>query len=410
MLKPRSSSRISVLFVAVLASACVCVRAQGERHEVVRRSAAHAVARVPFELNGNEIFLQLRVNGSKLLWFGLDTGAYSSVVNATMAQSLGLKLGAGGVATGAGGQVQSTSVPDVTFDINGALLKDLNINAMSLTPIENSMGRRMDGILGSEFFRRFVVEIDFEKMLISVYEPAGFNYRGGGEMLALSFYDNHPYVRARVELPGLEAVEGEFVVDAGSNFPLILLPSFIEENRLRPSLPPTLKTFGRGVGGEIAMPVGRAGRLQIGGITIERPVTAFPQSGTFGRAGKAGNIGSAVLRHFKVTFDYSRSRMILEPNGRFAEAYEYDMSGLQLITEGPAFNVFHVNRVLPNSPAEEAGIKQGDEIISFDGHHVNEFHLAALREMLRKPDRRYALQVRRGAENLSVTLKTRRMV
>jgi hypothetical protein len=411
MMKPPNHSRGSIVFVnLVLAVACTCVFAQDERRTYVHRTPVRAVTRIPFELNGNEIFLQLRVNGSKPLWFGLDTGAYASVINTTTAQSLGLKMGVNGVATGAGGQVESTNVPDVTFDIGGAILKDLNINALALVSIENSMGHKMDGILGSEFFRRFVVEIDFEKMEISLYEPASFNYRGGGEMLALSFNDNHPYVRARVELQGRDAIDGEFVIDTGSNFALILLPSFIEENKLKASLPPTLKTFGRGVGGEIAMPVGRASRLQLGGITIERPVTAFPQNGMFGRTGKAGNIGSAVLRHFKVTFDYSHSRMMLEPNGRFAEAYEYDMSGLQLVTESPAFNVVRVNRVLPDSPADAAGLRQGDEIITFDGRRVNEFRLAALREMLRKPDRQYALQVRRGAETLNIALRTRRMV
>lgn len=372
--------------------------------------AAQRITRIPFELNGNSIFLQLRVNTSRLLWFALDTGAYNSIINTPVLQSLNLKTDGTGVATGAGGRVESIRLSGVNFDVGGAPLKDLNIAALTLTSLENSTGRAMDGILGAEFFRRYVVEIDYDAKEITLHEPATYEYSGRGESLPLSFNDNHPYVRAKVELPGRAAIEGEFVIDAGSNLALILLPSFIEEHKLRDALPQTLRTYGRGVGGEVALPIGRAARLRLGGFTLERPVTAFPSDGTFGRAGKAGNIGSAILRHFKVIFDYSRSRVILEPNRQFPAPFEYDMSGLNLVTESPAFKVVRVLRVLENTPAAEAGIKQGDEIVAVDGRPAADFQLSVLREMLRQVDKKYSLQVKRGAQTISVEIKTRRLI
>jgi Aspartyl protease/PDZ domain len=372
--------------------------------------SARRVARVPFELNGNMIYLQVRVNGSRPLWFALDTGAHSSVVNSTVVQSLALKAEGAGVVTGAGGRVPTQTLRGIAFDISGAQLTGLNLPAIPLAPLEQSTGRAMDGILGSEFFRRYVVEIDYEAEEIALYEPDSFRYAGRGEGLPLSFYDNHPYVRARVELPGRPAIEGEFIIDAGSNLQLILLPSFVEGHGLRGSLPQTLKTYGRGVGGEVVLPVGRVAALHLGPFRVERPVTAFPTAGHFGREGKAGNIGSAVLRRFKVTFDYSRRRMYLEPGGRFAEPFEHDMSGLQFVTEPPAFNVFRVRRVLPGTPAEEAGIRSGDEIVSFDGRPAAEFRLASLRELLRQPGKTYPVRIRRGGDTLSLELKTRRLI
>ncbi|HVG30490.1 MAG TPA: aspartyl protease family protein [Pyrinomonadaceae bacterium] len=374
------------------------------------KPGAQRITRIPFELNGNSIFLQLRVNTSRLLWFALDTGAYSSILNTPVLRSLDLKTDGGGVATGAGGSVESVRLSGVNFDVGGAPLRDLSISALALTPLENSTGRAMDGILGSEFFRRYVVEIDYDSKEIGLYEPATFHYEGRGESLPLSFIDNHPYVRAKVELPGRDPIEGEFVIDAGSNLALILLPSFIEQHGLRDALPPTLRTYGRGVGGEVALPVGRAARLRLGGFSVERPVTAFPSEGTFGRAGKAGNIGSAILRHFRVVFDYSRRRVILEPNRQFSAPFEYDMSGLSLVTESPAFQVVRVLRVIPRSPAEEAGLRQGDEIVTFGGRPAADYKLSALREMLRQADRKYSLQVKRGAETLTVEIKTRRLI
>jgi hypothetical protein len=410
MLTIRHHARAAALLASLLSLPGAGAPARPSPAAGASKPVARRITRVPFELCGNSIYLQLRVNTSRLLWFALDTGAYSSIINTPVLQSLNLKTDGGGVATGAGGRVESVRLSGVNFDVGGAPLRDLSISALPLTPLENSTGRAMDGILGAEFFRRYVVEIDYDESEISLYEPATFDYAGRGESLPLSFIDNHPYVRAKVELQGRDAIEGEFVIDAGSNLALILLPSFIEEHKLRDALPQTLRTYGRGVGGEVVLPLGRASRLRLGGFRLERPVTAFPSDGTFGRAGKAGNIGSAVLRHFKVIFDYSRSRVILEPNKQFDAPFEYDMSGLSLVTESPAFQVVRVLRVLPHSPAEEAGLRQGDEIITFGGRPAGEYRLSALREMLRQADRKYSVRVKRGAETFSVELKTRRLV
>ena len=397
-------------FVSIVALSASAYAQDAKRAAASKPPASRPVAQLPIELVGNEIFLQLRVNGSEPLWFGLDTGAGGSVINTTTAERLGLKMEGSHQARGAGGQAPSSIVRGVRFDISDAWLEDITVQTIVLTSIENSMGHKMDGILGSEFFRRYVVELDYERQLVNVYEPAGFDYKGRGQSLPLSFALNHPYVHAKIAMPGREPVEGKFVLDTGSNFPLILLDSFVKEKRLAESLTKTLKITGRGVGGEITMPVGRTGRLTLGDYALENPVTSFPQSGWFALEGAAGNIGGAVLRHFIVTFDYTRSRMFLEPNRHFSEPFEYDMSGLQFVTDGPPFKTVTVLRVLSDSPAAEAGLRQGDEIVSIGGRPVAELKLATLREMLRQPDRSFALQVRRGTETVNAELKTRRLI
>jgi hypothetical protein len=411
VLNQRKALRLRLLALVSVVALCAAAHGQGAKREATAQPRApQAVAQIPIELSGNEIFLRLRVNGSEPHWFALDTGAGTTVINTTAAAALGLKMEGSHQARGAGGQVPSSIVRGVRLDIGGARLEELTVTTIALTAIENAMGHTMDGILGFEFFRRYVVELDYENLLINLYEPAGFEYGGRGESLPLTFELNHPYVRAKVAMPGREPVEGKFVLDTGSNLPLILLDSFVREKRLDESPTKTLKVTGRGVGGEVSMPVGRTGRLMLGSYSLEQPVTSFPQSGWFAREGAAGNIGGAILRRFKVTFDYSRSRMFIEPNRRFPEPFEYDMSGLQFVTESPAFKTVTILRVLSDSPAAEAGLRQGDEIMSIGGRPVTDFKLAALREMLRQPDRQYALQVRRGAETVSAELRTRRMI
>ena len=340
----------------------------------------------------------------------LDSGAHGSVVNAAVADALRLPKGRAGQSFGAGGPAEAREIAGVTLEVGGARLERRTVSALDLRPLENNTGRALEGILGSDLFQRYVVQIDYETRMIDLYEPAAFDARGRGESLPLTFHHNHPYVRAKVTLPGHDPFDDEFVLDLGSNLPLILLPSFIEKKNIRGSLPPTLETFGRGVGGEVGLPMGRASRLQIGGFSLDGPVTAFPRSGTFGRTGKAGNIGSAVLRRFRVTFDYPGKRVILEPNGRFGDPFEHDMSGMQLTSESPGFDVVRVTRVLRDSPAAEAGIRQSDEILSIAGRPSKGMRLAELREMFRQPGRQYSLEIKRGGERISVELKPRRLL
>lgn len=373
-------------------------------------SAEQKVARIPFEMNGNHIHIQGRINDSAPLWFVLDTGASSSVINTEVARELGLKLEEGFGATGAGGTVESARASGVSFSFANVKISNLTVAALPLNSLEDTAGRRMDAILGSELFKKFVVEVDYETRHLNLYDPQQFAYKGGGEILPLAFFDNHPYVRASIRLPGREPIEGEFVIDLGSNFAVTLLPSFIEQHQLLKTITKTVVTRARGVGGDVQMPIGRINDMQLGRFRLGNPVTVFPSRGTFGRKGKAGNIGSAIMRRFKLIFDYSRQRVILEPNKYFSEPFEYDMSGLSLATKSPLFKSIRVLRVLNDSPAAEAGIKLDDEIIAVNGRPVSEIQLMSLREMLKQEGREYKMNIKRGDEELQVKLKTRRLI
>src|SRR5215204_5709430 len=119
--------------LALVAIVALCAAGQGQdarREAAAKQAGGQSVAQIPFELNGNQIFLRIRVNGSEPLWFGLDTGASGSVINTATAEALGLKMEGGGRTTGAGGQVQSSTVRGVRLDIGGARLD--NLDAMTL--------------------------------------------------------------------------------------------------------------------------------------------------------------------------------------------------------------------------------------------------------------------------------------
>lgn len=362
-------------------------------------------------MNGNHVLLQGRVNGSEPLWFTLDTGAASSVINMRRARELGLELKGTGRAQGAGGTAETARLSGITFSLPGVEIKNLNVMAIALDSIEATAGRSMDVIIGAELFQRYVVEVDYTARLITLYDPQQYVYNGKGESLPLKFSSNHPYVTGKITVPGMEPIEGDFVIDAGSGFGITFNPPFFKEHRLLEHLAKTIQTKARGVGGEFSLEVGRVESLELGRFKLEKPVTAFPQTrGFIAKEGAAGNIGGLILRRFKVIFDYSRKRMILEPNKDFGNPFDFDMSGVALISDSPQFKLIKVNRITENSPAAEAGLKAEDVILEVDGRAASAYTLHNLREMFRKEGRLYRLKVKRGEETLQIQFKTRRMI
>ncbi len=167
--------------------------------------------------------------------------------------------------------------------------------------------------MGDKFFRRFVVEIDFQKKILTLYEPGLFRYTGKGERIPLEYSDNHIYAKAAVQVSDSLSIPGRFMVDCGSMTGLILTTSFIKQHRLIP--PADSKEISLcGFGGTSGSMIGILDGLQIGKSTINKPVTLFSQAsgGVLTREDMAGSIGNGILRNFRVILDYSRREMILE--------------------------------------------------------------------------------------------------
>src|SRR5713226_10404712 len=57
-----------------------------------RLTSGRSARNIPFELFMNLIFLRVRVNDSKTLWFNLDTGLETTIFDSKQAEALGVKL------------------------------------------------------------------------------------------------------------------------------------------------------------------------------------------------------------------------------------------------------------------------------------------------------------------------------
>ena len=164
--------------------------------------------------------------------------------------------------------------------------------------------------MGAGFFKRFVVEIDSAENILRLHEPQTFNYTGGGEIIALQFEQDTPVMEATITTPKKGDVRGRFEIDTGCDDCLCLAPDFVTTNQLLEA--DATAATKNGVGGSARIHIGTLPRLQLGRFAIEKPSVNFFTEGLPAAKGLAGHIGMAALRRYKVIFDYSRQRMILE--------------------------------------------------------------------------------------------------
>lgn len=378
-------------------------------------ATAIAPATVPFELNNRHIILKGKVN-SQPIEFVLDTGDQYAIVDLDLAKRMNLNLDGQVRVGGAGASVSMGAfVKDATFTLDG--LSGFSQPVKMALPLGNVLspraGRAFQGIIGYEFIREFVVEIDYQARVLKLHDKDKFTYSGPGESIPITLVNGHPVLEAEVTPAGSTTpLKGKFVFDIGASLTLALYSPFVAENKL---LGPHFKTIrslgGAGAGGETTGQLGRVTDLKIGSFTIKSPITLFSEdkAGAFASNTLAGNIGARVANKFRLFLDYGRKRIIFEPNSTFAAPYDHAQVGLSLIAEGSDFRTFRVRAVLENSPAAEIGLQKDDLIVSINNQPAAEFTLSKLNEMFERPVP-YKLAIRRGEQTLQLTLTPRRLL
>ena len=362
--------------------------------------------RIPFQFSGNRIALDVRVNSSGPLSFVLDTGASATILDTAQAERLGLRLEG----------IRDANAPADLRRANGVALSlpgvDLGDQAILVRDLDSAQllhsGRHLHGVLGYDFFRQFVVQIDYVAKALTLSDPKTYEYRGTGESIPLQLF-RVPFALAKITTVGTDAVERLLFIDSGSNatvnYETEEVPSkTIEQEQVDLSNNITIT---------ITATFGRAKSVQLGSFVIADLVVGLQHEFTipgFSRTTK-GIVGGGLLRRFRVIFDYEHKRMILEPNQHLHDPFEFDMSGAWVVSDKPNSNGFRITSVMPNAPALEAGLRAGDVIVAVDEQPAEELTVEQLTlEIFRQEGQILELKVKRGNEILERPLKLRRLL
>ena len=139
-----------------------------------RFTAGGSAPGVPFELSGNLIILEVRVNRSKPLHFIFDTGAEISVIDPQSARALKLRTKGKLKLDAIGGSVQSGLISSVSLSVPGVEVFNQALATIDLDAFAPLFGFKIDGIIGHDFINNFVVEIDYASGVMNFFDTQGY--------------------------------------------------------------------------------------------------------------------------------------------------------------------------------------------------------------------------------------------
>jgi hypothetical protein len=360
-----------------------------------------SAAQAPATFVANLLFLPVRIDLGKPSLFELDSTAAATSVDPSRVTDAAPPIDA-----------SKTNIQNCILNLPGVELPMSSLAVAARKDFGTQMGMPYQGTLGTDFFARFVVVVDYSRQTIQLYDPATYTYSGAAKGVQGTFAGTTPIVKAKVSIPGQKTLDADFVVNTALDFPIVFSRTFTDDHRISSAHFKTISASYPSVDGGAKILLGRLKTIQLGGYTIEDPVAAFSQSNPPSGQSKniAGAIGAGFLKRFLVIFDFPHQRIILEPNLQFNKFAEEDMSGLSIIAKGPGLKTFEIIRVQPGTPGAAAGIHEGDVIAGIDEEPAADITLTSIRELFRQVGHKYKLLIERNGKTQEIVILMKRLI
>jgi Aspartyl protease/PDZ domain len=382
---------------------------------------------IPFQLINNLIFIPVEVNGIKLN-FLLDSGVDETIllslddkeeIGFKNVQKIKLK------GLGSNEAIEGLKSSNNTLSFKGLVDRnhDVYIVLDQSFNFSSHIGIPVNGIIGYNFFKNNIVEINYNKKKIFVYKDSDKlkkklkNYASS----PITIERNKPYLVANVALNNQE-IPSKLLIDIGNSDALWLF-----ENKTRNITIPKVNFedyLGKGFSGDINGFRAKISKIKINNFEFNSPIVSFPDSISIKSVSKVkdrvGSIGGEILKRFNVIFDYPNQTVFLKKSHFYYDDFTYNRSGIELQNEGmqwvqetinlntvtldntydangnKASNdfklkftlkpIYSISSIRKNSPAEACGLKVGDIIVSIDNVEGYRYSLQTINNLLKAED------------------------
>jgi PDZ domain/Aspartyl protease len=254
-----------------------------------------------------------------------------------------------------------------TLHFKGLSIENLDFHINDYQILTEVYGIRIDGIIGFSFLRRYIVALDFDKQMISVYSPGKYKYPRNGSFLKPQFA-NIPITRH--EITDVKTYTSNFYFDTGAGMCMMLSEQFVKDSVFLNKKRKIVSTQVEGLVGKITMKLSVIKQVRIADFRFKKvPVHIYNDSvNVFSYPSLVGLLGSDLLRRFNVVLNYPDRLIHLTPNSHMRDPFDYSYTGMNYyFIDGKVV----ITEVQQGSPAEEAGIQPGDIIFGIDNNFSN---------------------------------------
>lgn len=372
--------------------------------EILSTPPSKYITKFPFKVfsGGVMVIKACFENKKDSLNFILDTGSGGISLDSSTCSDLGIKMKETDTTiTGIGGIRKVAFVFDKTLHLPGLSINKLNFHVNNYEVLTSVYGEKVDGIIGYSFFSRYIVDIDFDSLLIKVYSPGKFTYRPQGTIL-YPIFTSLPILYMHIK--DRQRMGFNFYVDTGAGLCFLLSERFAKDSAVLLSRRKPVVTQAEGMLGRLEMRLTVMKEVKIGPYRFHRVptylykdtynVTSYPFSG--------GLVGNELLRRFNMTINYPQRQIHLSPNSNFKEAFDYAYTGLGIYyIDGKVM----IADVIPGSPADKAKIKMDDEIMGVENNISG--NIQQYKNLLQVANVKIRLIIRRKGKLMEMYIKTK---
>ncbi len=395
---------IRLVFVSILVLQSFFSLYSQNRFEFAKKDQNYD--RVKFQLINNLVLIPVKVNEVELT-FLLDTGSASTVIfSFEETDSLLLKNSSIVTLRGLGNQepVEAIKSELNTIQIANAVKKNQTIFVVfdGALSFSSRLGVPVHGIIGSDFLRDFVVEVNNNTKILRFYNVDAYQKKRGKKWveIPLFFINEKPHLAGNYKNNTVDKLI-HLLIDSGSGDGLWLFED--EEQEIIVPQNAFEDYLGLGINGNIYGKRSKIESFILDRFKFTQVNSAYPdvedlkQLGVF--SNRNGSLGGEILKRFNWTIDYSNKKLILGKSKYYHMPFHYNMSGITLqhgsfalysqrravdpdtykLNQSKTLNVFSLNlssnfdvrleqvyeviAIRGGSPAEKAGLQIGDEIL-----------------------------------------------
>ena len=385
---------------------------------------------VPFQFINNLIFIPIKVNGIELN-FLLDSGVEETILFSMEDKKEVSFFNVEKIALRGLGEEESIEGLKSTnniLELKGAR----SINQIVYIILDQSfnlsahIGIPVNGIIGYNFLKNNLVEINYVKKRITIYKDNTKNRKKierKFKQIDISIEKFKPYLTGFVVINSNE-IPIKLLIDIGNSDAIWLF-----ENPSK-SIHVPAKNFedylGKGFSGDVEGKRGQIAKFSMSNFDFFNLIIAFPDSTSIKNVkmvkDRAGSVGAEILRRFTVVFDYPNEKLFLKKNSNFYLPFSYNKSGIeiqhdglqwvqetvrletvpivksadQVLKENEAENnfkykfvlkpIYLIGNVRKNSPAALCGLQKGDVIVRVNNTSAYKYTLDEINSLLKSEE------------------------
>jgi len=376
---------------------------------------------LPFSMVNKLILIPVQINDSDTLQFIFDTGLENSIICELEAdETIELKHAREVMLRdiSSGKPIEAIHTKGNILRVGDITMQDQDyiILSSNMLQISSKMGTKIHGLLNMQAFQDYMIEIDYDRRLLTFYEPHYFRENknlDGYASWPMDIKNAVPIINATIHTPDEFSFPVELMLDTGAGNALSLdagsLPGYaIPDGSVDDFL-------GCSINGNIKGKVGRISGMDIGPFHLTDVLVSYPETQTAVITERVnepnGSLGAAFLRRFNLIINYPDKKIHLLANSAFDDEFHYDMSGLEILVPDPIEHRYLISGIRKQSKAALADIRSGDEILSINGTSTIQLNLDDIYNYLNGNDgRKIRLELLREGEKIRTSFRLEKYI